>query len=101
RFARRRLLTGSALLGAASLGAAATLLGGCKRAETCPPAQLAAEDQKLRLTPHYTERPPDPEKLCSGRQQYPPDTDPRAAGCKLIKGPIHPAGYCAAFTSKS
>jgi len=93
RFARRRLLTGSALFGAG-------VLCGCKRNETCPPTQLAAEDEKLRATLHYTDHSLDPAKLCNGCQQYLPNTDADCGGCKLLKGPIHPAGYCAAFSAR-
>ena len=95
RVDRRRLLLSSAVLGAGALSV------GCKRAETCPPSQLAQEDAKLRETLHYTDRSPDPDKLCNGCQQYLPNTDADCGGCKLIKGLIHPAGYCAAFSSKS
>jgi len=94
RFNRRHLLTSSALFGAG-------MLSGCKRSETCPPAQLAADDTKLRATMHYTDRSPDPAKLCNGCQQYLPNTDADCGGCKLLKGPIHPAGYCIAFSAKS
>ena len=92
--ARRRLLLSSALLGA-TLAAA-----GCKRSETCPPAQLSPEDAKLRETLKYTDHSPDPQKLCNGCQQYMPNTDADCGGCKLMKGLIHPAGYCAAFSAR-
>jgi|SRR3954462_4909845 hypothetical protein len=95
RYDRRQLLLSSACFGAGVLGA-------CKRNETCPPAAvaaLAAEDTKLRATLHYSDRSPDPAKLCNGCQQYLPNTDADCGGCKLLKGPIHPAGYCAAFSA--
>lgn len=92
---RRDLLLYSAALGAGALAPA------CKGRETCPPAKLAAEDSKLRETLHYTDRSPNPDKLCSGCQQYLPNTDADCGGCKLLKGLIHPAGYCAAFSVKS
>jgi len=93
RFGRRHLLTSSALYGASALCA-------CKRSETCPPVALAAADTKLRETLHYTDRSPDAAKLCNGCQQYLPNTDADCGGCKLLKGPIHPAGYCTAFSAK-
>lgn len=92
--ARRRLLLGSALLGATFVAA------GCKRSETCPPSQLSPEDAKLRETLHYTDHSPDPQKLCNGCQQYLPNTDADCGGCKLMKGLIHPAGSCAAFSAR-
>jgi hypothetical protein len=93
---RRHLLLSS--LGAGLAGASA--LVGCKRSETCPPSQLAAEDLKLRETLHYTDHSPDPEKLCNGCQQYLANTDADCGSCKLMHGPIHPAGTCAAFAAR-
>ena len=93
--ARRRLVLGSALFGASLVAA------GCKRSETCPPSQLSPEDAKLRETLHYTDHSADPQKLCNGCQQYLPNTDADCGGCKLMKGLIHPAGYCAAFSARS
>lgn len=93
---RRRLLLSGALFGAAIVG------GGCKRrSETCPPTQLSPEDEKIRQALRYTDHSPDPEKLCNGCQQYLPNPDADCGGCKLMKGPIHPAGYCTAFAAKT
>jgi hypothetical protein len=92
--ARRRLMLGSAALGATLVAA------GCKRSETCPPSPLSPEDAKLRETLHYTDHSPDPQKLCNGCQQYLPNTDADCGGCKLMKGPIHPAGSCTLFSAK-
>lgn len=90
---RRRLLMSSMLLGATTVMA-------CKHAITCPPAQLSAEDAKVRATLKYSDQSPYPDKVCNGCQQYLPNKDGECGGCKLIKGPIHPAGYCAAFSAK-
>jgi hypothetical protein len=92
--ARRRLMLGSAALGTTLVSV------GCKRSETCPPSQLSPEDAKLRETLHYTDHSPDPQKLCNGCQQYLPNTDADCGGCKLMKGPIHPAGSCTLFSAK-
>jgi hypothetical protein len=90
---RRHLLLGTALLGASAVCA-------CKRSETCPPDVLAPEDVKLRQTLHYTDHSLNAEKLCNGCQQYLPNIDADCGACKLLKGPIHPAGYCVAFAVK-
>lgn len=93
RIERRRLLLCSTVLGASAAY-------GCRRSETCPPTQLSPEDSKMRETLHYTDHSTDASKLCNGCQQYLPDTDRDCGGCKILKGPIHPAGYCAAFSAK-
>ena len=92
--ARRRLLTSSAVLGLSVVTHA------CKRPDTCPPSALGADDRKLRETLHYTDRSPDPQKLCNGCQQYLPNNDADCGECKLMKGFIHPAGYCIAFAAR-
>jgi hypothetical protein len=99
RIGRRRLLVASGAAGAAAL-AGAGVLGGCKRSETCPPSPLSAEDKKLRDTLHYSDHSPDPDKLCNACQQYVANADADCGGCKLLKGPIHPAGYCSAFSAR-
>jgi hypothetical protein len=93
RIERRRLLLCSTLLGASAVC-------GCKRSETCPPAKLSPEDTKMRETLKYTDRSQDASKLCNGCQQYLSNTDADCGECKILKGPIHPAGYCAAFSAK-
>jgi hypothetical protein len=96
RLDRRRWLLSGVVAGTA------ILTGACKkRSETCPPAELAPEDTKVREALHYTDHSPDPQKLCEGCQQYVPNTDADCGGCKLMKGPIHPAGYCNAFVAIS
>jgi hypothetical protein len=91
---RRRLLLSSALFGATLAGV------GCKRSETCPPSQLSPEDAKLRESLKYTDHSLDSEKLCNGCQQYLPNSDADCGGCKLLKGLIHPAGFCIAFSAR-
>lgn len=93
RVERRRLLLSTAVLGATFVAS------GCKRSDTCPPSQLSPEDAKLRETLHYTDHGPDPHRLCNGCQQYLPNNDADCGGCKLMKGFVHPAGSCAAFTA--
>lgn len=99
RWPRREVLRRSLLLGGAFGGG---LLGGCKgHSETCPPAQLAPEDAKLRETFKYADRSLDATKQCQNCQQYLPRPNEDCGGCKLLKGPIHPAGSCVAFAAKT
>jgi hypothetical protein len=99
RWPRRRLLRGTLLLGGAFGGG---VLGGCQhRGETCPPEQLAPEDAQQRETFKYTDRSLDATKQCQNCQQYLPRPGADCGGCKLLKGPIHPAGSCVAFAAKT
>ena len=96
RVERRHLLLCSTLLGVSALSS------GCRRRrETCPPSSLDPADAKLRETLHYTDHSPDPQKLCNGCQQYVPNTEADCGSCKIMKGMIHPAGYCAAFAAQT
>ena len=91
---RRRLLLHTAALSVSTLIA-------CKNKDTCEPAQLSEDDQRLRETLKYTDRTPYPEKMCRGCQQFLPAKEGSiCGGCKVVKGPIHPHGYCTAFLAK-
>jgi hypothetical protein len=89
---RRLLLAASAALG--------SVVVACHHAETCPPEQLSAADLDVRNKLHYTDHSPDPQKVCNGCQQYLRNSDKDCGACKVVKGPIHPNGYCAAFSAK-
>ena len=93
RVERRRLLLSTLTLSATFVACA------CKRSATCPPSQLSPEDVKLRETMHYTDHALDPQRLCNACQQYLPNSDADCGGCKLMKGFVHPAGSCAAFSA--
>jgi hypothetical protein len=52
----------------------------------------------VRKTLAYVDRTPDPSKPCVKCLQYVPAAEAdQCGGCKLMKGPIHPKGYCTAF----
>ena len=93
---RRQLLT--------SLGGA--LVAACKGAAPTPAScadttGLTAEDVGARTTLAYLDRSADPAKSCKLCQQYVEPTTAGACGtCKLLRGPIHPAGTCKAFALK-
>jgi hypothetical protein len=97
---RRRLLLAATATAATALG---VLAAACKRRppETCPPEPLLEADRELREKLHYTDHSPEPQKFCNGCQQYTHEGDKDCGGCKLMKGPIHPAGYCVAFSARS
>lgn len=90
---RRLLLQTSAL-------AATGALVGCKKEVECPPPRITAEEQAQRTALKYVDHTSDENKECGKCQQFIPDPDDGCGSCKLLKGPIHPAGTCIAFAAK-
>lgn len=93
---RRRLLLigGSAL---ALLGASA-----CNRgpAACTDVSGLTPEEIKTRKTLGYTDKSSDKNETCENCQQWvPPAESGQCGGCKVIKGPVHPNGYCVVFVA--
>ena len=63
---------------------------------------LTDGDKTARAALQYTDKSPQPDKRCDLCQYYQAKSDPAACGgCQLVKGPIHPKGYCTAFAAKS
>jgi hypothetical protein len=97
--ARRDLLRGG------SIGFAALALG-CSRTPSAPFActdvtGLSPEDASARTTLAYAEPTTNLMKSCSSCQQYLGPPDGRGCGsCRVLKGPVHPAGTCKAFAPK-
>lgn len=88
-------------------GALLTLAGasalGCRKREfTCvDTSALSAVDAKLRSDSEYVDRSPDPKKVCATCVQYiEPKESGTCGGCKVLKGPFHPDGYCKAYGAK-
>ena len=56
---------------------------------------------QMRQTLGYVSETPDEDKRCDNCQfwQVPEGTAP-CGGCQLIKGPIHPAGYCNSWAAR-
>lgn len=90
--------------GAASL---LVLAAACKKDSkpfTCTDtSSLAPADTAVRTALGYVEPSTEAGKDCAGCVQYAPAADASGAcgSCKLMKGPIHPKGYCKGFAPKS
>lgn len=68
----------------------------------CDDAALSDDDRALRATMGYAERAPDPARGCEHCVQWtPPSGSDGCGGCKLLKGRIHPAGTCKAFSPRA
>lgn len=117
----RRTLTRRGFLNRLSLGAAATaFLAGC-RAESssevdaasaaiapgeresfsCTDVSGLTEEQKqIRRSLEYTDASPFADKRCNNCKVFKaPGSGQECGGCAVVPGPIHPQGYCTAWTA--
>ncbi len=93
---RRRLL----MFGA---GAATLLAAACKKGEpsSCNDTSgLSADELNVRTTLAYVDRSTLANQMCELCQQYVPGSPGECGSCKVLKGPVHPKGYCKAFAAK-
>jgi len=120
---RRSFLQRMSLLGAVSIGTGSMLSacgGGSENADadggdmdggetdaaasadfSCTDTSgLTEQELATRENLGYVDESPDPEKLCSNCQFYQPAGEGECGGCTLIKGPIHPDGYCNSWVAK-
>jgi hypothetical protein len=101
KLSRRDVLQRGAVLGAlAALGATA-----CSKN---PPAlnctdtsALSSGDLQIRTTLAYVDQSTEPGKSCANCQQFVAAAAAGTCGtCKILKGPINPAGNCKSFLVK-
>lgn len=103
KLSRRVVLQQSAALGAlAVLGATAAACNKKPAAVSCTDTSaLAPADLQVRTALGYVDASTEPGKNCSGCQQFIAAPAPGSCGtCKVVKGPINPAGYCKSFVAK-
>lgn len=88
------------------LPAAAALGAGCSSGpampESCDDTTGLSEPEKMARTAlQYVDRSPHPDKQCKGCNLYVPAAmETQCSGCKVVKGPIHPLGYCTSWVKK-
>jgi hypothetical protein len=64
-------------------------------------AGLSDAEKSARAALQYTDRSPQGDKRCELCSLYQPPSDvSQCGGCQIVKGPIHPKGYCTAFVPK-
>ncbi len=90
----------------AAFGALVVLGTACSKKEaalTCTDTTgLSATDVQVRTSLAYVDASTEPGKTCAGCQQFvPPAAAGTCGGCKVIKGPINPNGYCKSFVAKT
>jgi hypothetical protein len=87
------------ILGAAPVFSAfLTACGGKSEPDSCSDVSGLSEPEKMaRSALQYTDRSTQAAKQCKGCQLFQPAPEPsQCGGCQVVKGPIHPNGYCTA-----
>ncbi len=100
-FSRREVLRGTVHL--VVLGSTPIVLQGCKKTEfRCDDTSgLSEEDAQLRAALEYQDRSPHGErKNCANCAFFRGADDDQCGSCTLVKGPIHPLGYCNSWAAK-
>ena len=104
---RRDFLTRSLSIGATGLVAGA-VLSACGKKEgggggdpCADESKLSEADKGVRKSSKYVAKSPDPKKLCDNCMHWVPATGGPCGGCKVVKGPIAPKGYCNLWAAKT
>lgn len=81
------------------------LVSACAKTEPdhCNDVSALSEEEKTgRTALQYVDKSPDSKRICSGCSFYQASKDPAACGgCQVVKGPIHPKGFCVSFAAKT
>jgi hypothetical protein len=100
-FTRRDLLRRSAAFGALALVGASACSKSKPAALSCTDTSaLSPTDLTVRTSLAYVDVSTETGKSCAGCLQFIPATPDQCGTCKVVKGPINPAGYCKSFTPK-
>jgi hypothetical protein len=75
---------------------------GCSKKElTCNDTSgLKPDEVSARQTLAYTDKSPEAGKQCNNCQQFVPGSPDQCGSCKVLKGPVHPNGYCKVWAAK-
>ena len=98
---RTYLKTIAAGFAAVSVGGLAACKGGAKDLTCTDTTGLSEMDMTLRKSLAYVDKSPHADKDCTNCVQYVPGSADACGSCKLVKGPIHPKGYCISWSAKS
>jgi hypothetical protein len=102
KLSRRVLFQQSAALGVLAVVG----IGGCSKPQSAGPScsdtsGLSAPDLLVRTSLAYADVSVEPGKLCASCQQFLPGPLAACGTCKVLRGPINPAGSCKAFVAKT
>jgi hypothetical protein len=104
RLTRRQLLTATAKLSAVAGAAIAGF--GCGKSTpgnfSCSDTTgMHPNDVAARKAQEYSDASPIAEKTCAGCKHYEaPPKEGSCGTCKVLKGSVHPKGYCKLFLAK-
>jgi hypothetical protein len=101
KLSRRTTLRVLGMVPLMSAGLAAC--GGKTEPDSCNDVSaLSDAEKKARNALQYTDKSPHADKHCKDCNLYLPAADAsQCGGCQVVKGPIHPNGYCTAFVKKA
>ena len=96
KVSRRVFLSVISTAGAAAAAGLAVGCGGKPKEFTCTDvSSLKDDEKKVRESVKYTDKSGEPGKKCSNCLQYTKaPAEGQCGGCKVVKGTIHPEGYC-------
>lgn len=104
KVSRRTAVRALGLLPLFGAGAAGLLAGCGKKTEpdSCTDLMGVSDAEKAaRSALQYADKSPHADKHCELCSLYQPVSDvSKCGGCQIVKGPIHPKGYCTAFVAK-
>lgn len=100
KFERREALRRLALI-LPAIGAGSLLVACSKKANCSDDSALSADDKRIREeAAKYVDQTMEATKRCSGCLQFVAAEPGQCGGCKVVKGPINPDGYCNLFVAK-
>lgn len=104
KVSRRTAVRALGLLPLLGVAVAGTLAACGKKTEpdSCSDVNgLSDAEKSARSALQYADRSPQANKRCEICALYQPASEAsQCGGCQIVKGPIHPKGYCTAFVAK-
>ena len=98
---RRDWLRDAALIGVAGLLPASLLACGKKELSCSDTSGLSPAETSLRTSLAYVDKSSDVAKTCSNCTLYKAGSPEQCGSCSLVKGKIHPGGYCNSWAKRA
>jgi hypothetical protein len=95
-----RRFTLQLLTAAPVMGAVLSACGGEKVLTCSDVTGLSDPEKTARQALNYTDKSPEAGKTCDNCNLYQAGSPDACGTCQVVKGPIHPKGYCASWVAK-